>query len=79
MNNNFNLPKTGCNIPMPTGQKEYNPAAGSKLPKTSCNIPMPGTKEFQEWKSQHQDSFNGKTSEEKPASFFDKVKTFFNK
>lgn len=72
-------PETKCNIPMPINSKDWNPAAGSKLPKTSCNIPMQGTKEFQEWKNQQQDSFNGKAVEKEPSSFLDKVKNFLKK
>ncbi len=73
------LAETKFNIPMPTVSKGFNPAAGSKLPKTNCNIPMPGTKEFQEWKNQQQDSFNGKHIEQESVSFFDKIKNFFKK
>lgn len=73
------LGETKCNIPMPSVSKDYNPATGSKLPKTSCNIPTPSTKEFQEWKNQQQDSFNGKPIEQESVSFLDKVKNLLKK
>jgi len=63
-----------------------NVGFAQKLPATSCNIPMAGTKEFQDWKTEkqteraeQQDTFNGKTANEKQPTILNKIADAFKK